>query len=81
MVSIIEFSDMECPYCITQHKKEINKDLLENHSDKVNYSFKNFPLPAHKNANIEAQAAKCVEKLESGEKYLEYIENIFNTTD
>jgi protein-disulfide isomerase len=54
---------MECPYCIKQHKKQIPSILLENYSDKINYSYKNFPIPAHKNASIEAQAAKCIEEI------------------
>ena len=80
LISIIEFSDLECPYCIKQHKSWINNKILESYSGTTNYIFKNFPLPAHKNSNKEAEAAKCVESLAWWEKYLEYIDKIFNTT-
>jgi len=80
LVSVIEFSDMECPYCIKQHKKQITNKILEKYYDKVNFSFKNFPIPAHKNSNIESQAAKCIENISWWNKYLEYIDNIFNNT-
>jgi len=79
-ITMIEFSDLECPFCITQHNEWIQKQILENYSDKVNYMFKNFPLPSHKNAQIEAEAAKCVEKVAWWEKYIEYIDLIYNNT-
>lgn len=80
LVSIIEFSDLECPYCITYHKKNISSKILEKYQGNINYIFKNFPLPVHKNANKEAEAAMCVKNLEWWEKYLEFINEIFNKT-
>lgn len=80
LVTIIEFSDMECPYCIKQHTEWTIKDLLKNNSDKVNYLFKNFPLPAHKNAQIEAEAAKCVEKVAWWKKYFEFLDWVYSST-
>ena len=81
LVSIIEFSDLECPFCIDQHLEWAHLEMVETSSGSINYMYKNFPLPAHKNAGLEAQAAKCVETLEWWEKYLEYIDLIFNNTD
>jgi len=80
LVTIIEFSDLECPFCIKSHKEWVNEKVLENYSDKVNLIFKNFPLPAHKNAQIEAEASKCVQNIAWWEKYLEYIDSIFSNT-
>ena len=80
IVSIIEFSDMECPFCIQEHNEQNIKKITDNKDNNINHIFKNFPLPAHKNAWIEAEASKCVEKISGGEKYLEYINNIFSTT-
>lgn len=80
LISIIEFSDMECPYCINYHKENISGQMLEKYENNVNYIFKNFPLPAHKNANKESEAAICVKNLEWWEKYLEFINEIFNNT-
>lgn len=55
-VTIIEFSDFECPYC----KK--GADTLEEVKKKYNQNdirvvFKNYPLPFHKNAEPAARAA------------------------
>jgi hypothetical protein len=55
---------MECPYCINYHKENISGQMLEKYENNVNYIFKNFPLPAHKNANKESEAAICVKNLE-----------------
>ncbi|MFK7779906.1 MAG: thioredoxin domain-containing protein [Candidatus Gracilibacteria bacterium] len=81
LISIIEFSDMECEFCIKQHSKGIKDQILENYSKQVNYIFKNFPLPAHKNARIEAEAAKCIERIAGSEKYIEFVDNVFSNTD
>ncbi len=80
LVSIIEFSDLECPFCIEWHKAWAHKKAMEEYWENLNYIFKNFPLPSHKNAWLEAAAAKCVEKIAWGEKYIEYIDSIFDTT-
>ena len=80
LITIIEFSDLECPYCIDYHKKNISNQILKNYWDRVNYIFKNFPLPAHKNAKKESEAAMCVKNLGWGEKYLEFIDEIFNNS-
>lgn len=80
LVTIIEFSDLECPYCIDYHKKNISNQILEKYPNKINYIFKNFPLPAHKNAQKESEAALCIKNLSSWTKYLEFINEIFNTT-
>ena len=80
IISIIEFSDLECEFCIKQHNEWINDKILESYNEKVNYIFKNFPLPTHKNSKTEAISAKCVESISWKEKYLEYIDNIFKNT-
>lgn len=80
VISVIEFSDMECTFCKSQHTSWVYNNILEKNDDKVNYIFKNFPLPTHKNAQKEAEASKCVENIAGWEKYLEYIGKIFTET-
>ncbi len=79
-VSIIEFSDLECPYCIKHHKQAAHKKALEEYPEDVNFVFKNFPLPFHKNAKTEAIVAKCVEKLSGSENYFSFIDTVFDNT-
>jgi len=59
-VTIVEFSDFECPYCarfVTQTLPQI----MSNYGDKVLFAFRNFPLPAsmHPYAQKAAEASEC----------------------
>lgn len=76
-VTIIEFSDMECPFCIAYHNGNAINRVMEKYKD-TNYIFKNFPLPTHKKSWQESLAAKCVEKIGTGEKYGEFVNMIFS---
>jgi len=80
ILTLIEFSDLECPYCISYHNNGTIDNILDTYSSDVNYIFKNFPLPIHKNSEKEALAWKCIEKLSTGENYLSYIDTVFSTT-
>jgi protein-disulfide isomerase len=74
----MEFSDMECPYCSEYHNSDVVGQILSKYKD-VNYAFKNFPLPNHKNSGDLALYGKCIEKLSSGEKYLDFVDYIFQS--
>ena len=56
-VTIIEFSDFQCPYCrqqaVTLHR------VLEEYPRDVRLVFLDFPLSAHPDARNAAQAAGC----------------------
>ncbi len=54
LVTIIEFSDYECPYCQKAHEPLM--DALGDHDD-VRLLFKHYPLPMHRNAIPAARAA------------------------
>jgi predicted DsbA family dithiol-disulfide isomerase len=54
-LSIVEFSDFECPHCGAAHP--VLARLLEEFPGKVNVAFKHFPLDSHKNAAPAARAA------------------------
>jgi protein-disulfide isomerase len=56
-VTIVEFSDFQCPYCAqgAQRLREIKKK----YGNKVKIAFKNFPLPFHNHAEQAAVAALC----------------------
>ena len=59
-VTLIEFSDYQCPYCRKFHN-EVLKKLQADYIDtgKVNYVFRDFPLGFHKKAIPAAVAANC----------------------
>lgn len=53
-ISIVEFSDIECPYSSKNHK--VMGRLKKKYTGKVNYYFRNFPLRSHEGAPIMAKA-------------------------
>lgn len=58
-VTIIEYSDYQCPYCLRFHTT-IFPELVKQYVDtgKVKYSFKHFPFLTPESA-VAAQAAEC----------------------
>jgi protein-disulfide isomerase len=76
-ITIIEFSDFECPFCSRfnlQTLPQIEKEYIS--TGKVKLIFRNFPLTMmHPNAQIAAEAAECAH--EQG-KFWEFHDKIFN---
>jgi protein-disulfide isomerase len=56
-VTIIEFSDFECPYC--RRSMPVLKELLEKYPGKLKLVYRDFPGPNHQQALPAAQAAQC----------------------
>jgi protein-disulfide isomerase len=56
-VTLIEFSDFECPYC-SRMTDTVHK-LLKDFPNELAVSFKHFPLPMHPNAVPAALAAEA----------------------
>jgi protein-disulfide isomerase len=74
-ITIVEFSDYECPYCRKWHL-EVWPRLLEAYPDQIRLVFRDFPLTnIHANAVTAAAAANCAN--EQG-MYWEYSELLFS---
>jgi len=75
-VTIIEFSDFQCPYC-SKFYMQILPQLEENYikTGKVRFIYKDFPLSFHPLAQKTAEAAECAD--EQG-KFWEYHNKIFS---
>ncbi len=57
-VTLVEFSDFQCPACITYHP--IVKEIAQKFSKDLTLVYRNFPLTnLHKNAYLAAQAAEA----------------------
>ncbi len=57
-ITIVEFSDYQCPYCTRWHE-DTYQPLLQAYPGKIRFVYRNFPLPFHQNAMLGAQAALC----------------------
>ena len=75
--TIIEFSDLECPYCAKFSKSWIIKNLVETSNWQINYIFKHFPLSSHKNSKMESLALECLWSELWEEKFFEFKDLIF----
>ena len=72
-VTIVEFSDFQCPYC--KRVQPTLKDLLTKYNGRVKLSFRDFPVRSlHPQAEAAAEAARCAE--EQG-KFWEYHDALF----
>jgi protein-disulfide isomerase len=56
-VTIVEFSDYECPFC--GRAEAVVDEVMKAYGDKVRVVFRDYPLPMHANAHKAAQAANC----------------------
>jgi protein-disulfide isomerase len=80
-VTLIEFSDLECPFCKSFHVTM--GQLMESHgkSGDLAWVYRHFPLKdLHPKAVKESEAVECVRELAGKEKALEYINAIFKIT-
>jgi predicted DsbA family dithiol-disulfide isomerase len=57
IVTMVEYSDYECPYCI-QIQPQIAK-LEAEYKGKLAFAYKDAPLPQHGNAQKAAEASHC----------------------
>src|SRR5439155_19777940 len=59
-VTIVEFSDFQCPYC--KKVQPILTDLLAKYNGRVKLAYRDFPLRTlHAQAQLAAEAARCAE--------------------
>lgn len=80
-VTLIEFSDYECPFCkryFDQSYSQIKKEYID--TGKVKLVFRDLPLPFHQNAPKEAQAANCAREQGGDEIYYKYHDEMFKKT-
>ena len=80
-ITLIEYSDLECPFCIRQFKEGTIKKVHEKYGDTVNSIFKNFRGVPHENAEIEAVAALCAWQIGGAEKYVSYYQAILGRSN
>ena len=81
-VTIIEFSDYECPFC-KRHFDQTLPELIKKYVEtgKAKIVFRDFPLSFHDPmATKEAVAANCAKEQGGDKKYFEFHDEIFKRT-
>ncbi len=74
-LSIVEFSDIDCPYCVKFH--ETMKKLSEEYKGKINWVYRHFPLTSlHPNAFKKAEATECVGSLGGNDKFWPFLDKL-----
>jgi protein-disulfide isomerase len=73
-VTIIEFSDYQCPFCQSWYQ-QVFEQLLASYPGQIRFVYRDLPLPMHPEALPAAEAADC-----AGEQgaYWEYHDALFN---
>jgi len=79
-ISIIEFSDLECPFCARAH--ETISQLISEYPDDVHWAYRHFPLTQiHNEAMPAAIASECVSSLAGNDAFWNFVSNIFKDQD
>jgi len=78
-ISIIEFSDPECPFCKQFHSTM--QQVVAEYDGKVNWVYRHFPLPSlHTKAQKEAEALECAGELGGNEGFWKYADRLYEIT-
>jgi protein-disulfide isomerase len=75
-ITIIEFSDYQCPYCKRAHVTV--EQVMQTYGDKVKLVYRDYPLPFHENARPAAEAAACAN---AQGKFWEYHQKLWGASD
>lgn len=75
-VTIVEFSDFECPFC--SRAEGVLDQVMTAHAGKVRLVFRHLPLPMHPNAQKAAEASLCAH---DQAKFWEYKKALFQNQD
>lgn len=78
-VVVVEYSDLECPFCKRFHET-MNQVMLE-YNGQVAWVYRHFPLEnLHSKAKNEAKAAECAASLGGNDAFWAYIDRVFQVT-
>jgi protein-disulfide isomerase len=80
-IVVIEYSDMECPYCIKQyHDTKLQESLKAKYGDKVAFAFKNNQWVNHPGTEAKALASLCAKKVGWDGAYISVYHTIMDGT-
>ncbi len=74
-ITIVEFSDLECPYC--KRVEPTLSDLMKTYGNKVKVEWHDLPLSFHPHAHLAAEASRAVLKLKGKDAFFKFHEAVF----
>ncbi|PIT92884.1 MAG: disulfide bond formation protein DsbA [Candidatus Harrisonbacteria bacterium CG10_big_fil_rev_8_21_14_0_10_42_17] len=74
-VKVIEYSDLECPYCATLHPTL--EEIVRTYGNDVAWVYRHFPLSIHPGAQPKAEASECVAELGGNQAFWDFISELF----
>jgi len=78
-VFLVEYSDMECPFCKRFHYTL--KQVKQEYGDRFAWVYRHFPLDnLHPKARKEAQASECAAELGGNDAFWKYLDRIYEIT-
>ena len=78
-VKIVEFSDMECPFCKKFH--ETMKQAMAEYGDDIAWIYRHFPIEQlHSKAKKSAEASECAGELGGNNAFWKYLDKYFEIT-
>ncbi len=78
-ISLIEYSDFECPYC--KLFDPTAKKIIDTYAGKVNWVYRYNPLSFHDPmATTEAEATECASALGGNDKFWVFADTIYQRT-
>ena len=81
LIKIIEYSDMECPFCKRFHSTM--RQIIDEYGKdgKVAWVYRQFPLDSlHSKARTEAVAGECANELGGNDAFWKYTDRFFELT-
>ncbi len=80
-ILVIEYSDMECPFCMKQyHDTNLAPKLKTQYGDKLAFIFKNNKGVNHPGTTVKALSALCVQKISGNDTYVKYYHAIMDAS-
>ncbi len=78
-VSLVEYSDFECPFCKRFHPTA--KALVDASDGQVNWVYRHFPLGFHNPiAQREAEASECAAELGGNDAFWRFADTLYERT-
>lgn len=75
-VALIEYSDLQCPYCQNFHSTVAQ--ALEKYPNDLKWVYRHFPLQGHPEAMPRALASECVAEVAGQDGFWAFIDEIFS---